>query len=126
MNIPVACVLVAGVMPLLGAASAKWGFKGFDNHNPRQWLAEQTGARARANAAQHNSFEAFPFFAVAVVLALHFQADMALLERLCLGFVVARVLYFLCYLLDWAKLRTLCWGVAYGVCIAIYLQLLSA
>ena len=86
MNIPVACVVVAGVMPLLGAASAKWGFKGFDNHNPRAWLAEQTGARARANAAQHNSFEAFPFFAVAVLLALHFQADAALLETLCLLF----------------------------------------
>jgi len=124
MNIPVVCVLAAGVMPLWGAAIAIWGFKGFDNHNPRQWLAEQTGARARANAAQHNSFEAFPFFAAAVLLALHFQVDAALLDILCLGFVAARVLFFLAYLMDWANLRTLCWGIGYGVCIAIYLQLL--
>jgi uncharacterized MAPEG superfamily protein len=124
MNIPVACVVVAGVMPLLGAASAKWGFKGFDNHNPRAWLAEQTGARSRANAAQHNSFEAFPFFAVAALLALHFQADAALLEALCLVFVAARALYFLAYVMDWASFRTLCWVVGYGTCLAIYLQVL--
>ena len=115
MNIPVMCVLAAGVMPLLGAATAKWGFKGFDNHNPRQWLAEQTGARARANAAQHNSFEAFPFFAAAVLLALHFQVDSYLLDSLCLVFVAARVLFFVAYLLDWANLRTLFWSVGYGL-----------
>ena len=124
MNIPVLCVLAAGVMPLWGAATAKWGFKGFDNHNPRQWLAEQTGARARANAAQHNSFEAFPFFAAAVLLALHFQMDTALLDTLCLVFVSARILFFVAYLMDWANLRTLFWVVGYGVCFAIYLNML--
>jgi uncharacterized MAPEG superfamily protein len=124
MNIPVACVLAAGIMPVLGAGVAKWGFKDFDNHNPRQWLAAQTGFRARANAAQHNNFEAFPFFAVAVVLALHVQMDAAWLEPLCLLFVAARALYFLSYLIDLARLRTLCWAVAYGTCIAIYLQML--
>jgi uncharacterized MAPEG superfamily protein len=124
MNIPVACVLVAGVMPVLGAAMAKWGFKDFDNHNPRQWLAAQTGFRARANAAQNNNFEAFPFFAIAVVLALHFQAHAVWLDPLCLLFVAARVLYFLSYVLDWAKSRTLCWTLAYGACIAIYVQLI--
>jgi uncharacterized MAPEG superfamily protein len=124
MNIPVATVLAAGIMPLLGTASAKWGFKGFDNHNPRAWLAEQTGLRARANAAQYNSFEAFPFFATAVVLALHFQVDAAWLDGLCLAFIAARVLYFVAYMMDWASFRTLCWVVGYGTCIAIYLQLL--
>ena len=124
MNIPVACVVAAGVLPLLGAASAKWGFKGFDNHNPRAWLTEQTGALARANAAQHNSFEAFPFFAAAVLLALHFQVVTALLDTLCLVFVAARVLFFLAYLMDWANVRTLLWCVGYGVCVAIYLQML--
>ncbi len=124
MNIPVACILVAGLMPLLGAASAKWGFKGFDNHNPRAWLAEQQGMRARANAAQLNAFEAFPFFAVAVVLALYFQTDTAWLDTLCLVFVAARLLYFVAYLMNWASFRTLCWTVGYGACIAIYVPLL--
>ena len=124
MNIPVLSLLVAGVLPVCSTAVAKWGFSQFDNHNPRAWLAEQTGARARANAAQHNSFEAFPFFAMAVLLALHFQADAALLETLCLVFVAARALYFLAYVMDWAIFRTLCWAVGYGTCLAIYLQVL--
>ena len=33
-----------------------------DNHDPRRWLANQTGWRARANAAQANSYEVLPFF----------------------------------------------------------------
>ena len=52
MNLPVACVLIAGMLPLVSTAIAKWGFQGFDNHNPREWLSRQTGFRARANAAQ--------------------------------------------------------------------------
>ena len=61
---------------------------------------------------------------MAVLLALHFQADAALLETLCLVFVAARALYFLAYVMDWAIFRTLCWAVGYGTCLAIYLQVL--
>jgi predicted alpha/beta hydrolase family esterase len=41
----------------------------YDNHDPRAWLARQTDWRARANAAQANSFEALPFFMGAVIIA---------------------------------------------------------
>jgi len=124
MKIAVWCLLIAGVLPLLSTAIAKWGFREFDNHNPREWLSRQTGFRARANAAQHNAFEAFPFFAVAVVLGMGLSLDPSVLKRYCLIFVVARVLYLLAYLLDWASVRTLCWVVAYASCLAIYVQLL--
>ncbi|MEK0433386.1 MAG: hypothetical protein RLY60_1360 [Pseudomonadota bacterium] len=124
MKIAVLCLLIAGVLPLLSTAIAKWGFREFDNHNPREWLSRQTGFRARANAAQHNAFEAFPFFAVAVVLGMGLSLDPSVLNRYCLIFVVARVLYLLAYLLDWASVRTLCWVVAYASCLAIYVQLL--
>ena len=77
-------------------------FPQFDNHNPREWLARQTGYRARANAAQHNAFEAFPFFAVAVVLGLVLQLDAAVLDRYCLIFVAARVLFLIAYVADTA------------------------
>ena len=124
MKIAVLCLLIAGVLPLVSTAIAKWGFREFDNHNPREWLSRQTGFRARANAAQHNAFEAFPFFAVAVVLGMGLSLDPSVLNRYCLIFVVARVLYLLAYLLDWASVRTLCWVVAYASCLAIYVQLL--
>ena len=62
------CVLVAVFLPIVCAGIAKWGSfgkprsqGGFDNVDPRAWLARQTGWRARANAAQANSFEALPF-----------------------------------------------------------------
>jgi len=124
MKFPVLCVLIAGVLPLISTAMAKWGFQAFDNHNPREWLSQQTGFRARANAAQHNAFEAFPFFAMAVVLAMGLSLEPAILNRYCLVFVVARLLYLLAYLFDWATFRTLCWLVGYGSCIAIYTHLL--
>ena len=50
------CVLIAGLLPLACTYVAKFGPTSnsagrFDNHNPRAWLAQQTGLRARANAA---------------------------------------------------------------------------
>ena len=124
MNIPLLSLVVAGLLPICSTAVAKWGFSQFDNHNPREWLSRQTGFRARANAAQHNAFEAFPFFAAAVVLGLVLQLDAAVLDRYCLIFVAARVLYLIAYLADIATFRTLCWVLGYASCIAIYMQLL--
>jgi uncharacterized MAPEG superfamily protein len=124
MNLPVLCLLIAGVLPVLSTAIAKWGFREFDNHNPREWLSRQTGFRARANAAQHNAFEVFPFFAVAVILGFGLSLDETVLTRYCLIFVAARVLYLVAYLMDLASIRTLCWVVAYASCLAIYVHLL--
>lgn len=124
MNIPVFSLLVAGLLPVVCAGVAKWGFRRFDNHNPREWLSGQTGFRARANAAQLNAFEAFPFFATAVVLGLVLQLDPAVLDRYCLIFLAARVLYLLAYIADFASFRTLCWLLGYASCIAVYVQLL--
>ena len=68
------CVLVAALMPYVAVSIAKSGGERFDNSNPRLWLERQQGFRARANAAQANSFEAFPFFAAAVIVAHLTQA----------------------------------------------------
>ena len=98
-------------MPLLATAAAKWGFAHYDNHNPRQWLAQQSGARARANAAQANAFEAFPFFAVGVIVAI---------QALSAVFVLARLAYIYCYITDKASLRSVVWGVAMVCSTALY------
>lgn len=113
-------VMVAGVLPLICAGIAKAGWKGYDNRDPRAWLATQTGFRARANAAQANCFEAFPFFAVGVVLAVMTKADASLVETLSLVFVAARVAYIACYLADKASARSLFWAVGYGSVIWLY------
>lgn len=119
MNWTYLSILMAGLLPLACAGIAKLGFKDYDNHNPRDWLARQTGFRARANAAQANSFEAFPFFAAAVLLALLANVDHGKIDALSIGFVVARIAYIACYVADWATLRSTVWTIGYGCTIAL-------
>ena len=97
-------------MPLLATAAAKWGFAHYDNHNPRQWLAQQSGARARA----------FPFFAVGVIVASLAQVDATRIQALSAVFVLARLAYIYCYITDKASLRSVVWGVAMVCSTALY------
>lgn len=113
------CVLVVAVLPIVCAGIAKWGKfgmrrrdGGFDNENPRAWLASQTDWRARANSAQANSFEAMPFFIGAVVIAHQLGAAQARVDLLAAVYVVLRVAYVLFYLANRANLRSLVWVLA--------------
>src|SRR3546814_7254438 len=62
------CVLVAALLPFLFTGLAK-ASKRFDNAAPRDYFEQSTGWRKRAHWAQLNSFEAFPAFAAAVIIA---------------------------------------------------------
>ena len=114
------CVMVAGLLPYAATGAAKWGFKGFDNNNPRAWLAAQTGFRARGNASQANSFEAFPFFAAAVLTASWNHAPQGSVDGFALAFIAARVLYLTAYLANWASFRSLCWMIGVGLVVRIF------
>ena len=124
MKVSFLCVLIAGLLPYLGTMAAKWGFRSFDNHNPRQWLGEQTGFRARGNAAQANSFEAFPFFAAGVISATLAQVDVSVVDVLAVTFVVARVGYIVCYVADKATWRSIFWLVGLLSVIALFVEAL--
>ncbi|GAA4004314.1 MAPEG family protein [Comamonas faecalis] len=114
------CVLVAALLPLLCAVVAKAGsFRGADNHDPRAWYARLGGWRARANAAQANSFEALPFFIGAVIIAHQRGAGQPLLDMLALAFIALRLLFIALYLADIPRLRSMVWGVGLLVNIAI-------
>lgn len=120
------CILIAAILPIVSAGIAKYGQMttpkregGFDNNNPRGWLARQTDWRARANAAQANTFEALPFFFAAVIIAHQLQARQTLLDILAFMFVVLRVAYVMMYVADMAKTRTCIWTAAMVVNIAI-------
>jgi uncharacterized MAPEG superfamily protein len=102
------------------AGIAKWGAKGYDNHDPRAWLAQQDGRRARADAAQKNSFEAFPLFAVGVALAWHGGADPQALALWSWLFVALRVAYIVCYVTDRASLRSWVWVLGLAVTVRLY------
>lgn len=110
------CVLVMAILPIVCTGIAKYGMfsksrrdGGYDNHDPRAWLAKQTDWRARANAAQANTFEALPFFFAAVIIAHQLQARQTVVDILAFIFVVLRVAYVLMYVADMAKTRSAIW-----------------
>jgi uncharacterized MAPEG superfamily protein len=113
------CVLAAGLLPYAATISAKAGAR-FDNHLPRAWLAAQTGWRARANAAQQNGFEAFPLFAVAVLVAHQLGAPQPRVDTLALLFVAARVAHLVTYIADLAVLRSIVWFAGIASAVAIF------
>jgi len=121
MTIAFWCVLVAGFLPYFGTLTAKIGGDSFDNSNPRDWLNAQSGFRKRANAAQHNSFEAFPFFAAAVIIAHVAGAPQGRIDLFAVVFILARLFYIAFYVADMATLRSLAWIVGLGSVVALFL-----
>jgi uncharacterized MAPEG superfamily protein len=120
------CVLVMALLPILCAGLAKKsGFGkprrdgGYDNVDPREWLAKQTGWAARANAAQANTFECLPFFFAAVIIAHELGALQLRLDLLAVVFVVLRVMYITMYIAGMAKMRSAIWTMALLVNIGI-------
>lgn len=121
MTLALWCVIAAGVLPLLCAAVAKAMGKGFDNSRPREWLGRQEGLPGRAHAAQQNSWEAFAFFSACVFVAHFAGAPQARVDALAIAFIVARLVYILCYVINRPTLRSLVWGVAFALALAIVL-----
>ena len=120
------CVLVAALLPIVCAGIAKWGMftrsrrdGGFDNADPRTWLAGQTEWRARANAAQANSFEALPFFIGAVIIAHQLGAHQGRLDILAFLYIVLRLVYIMMYVANMPSVRTAVWAAAFAANVAI-------
>ena len=120
------CILVAAILPIVCTGIAKYGMftvkrkdGGYDNNNPRAWLAKQQDWRARANAAQANTFEALPLFFAAVIIAHLLQAGQAKLDILAFTFVLLRVAYIVVYVADMATTRSVIWFLALLTNVAI-------
>jgi uncharacterized MAPEG superfamily protein len=123
------CVLLAALLPLACAYLAKYqGFGkprsqgGFDNDEPRAWLARQQGWKARANAAQANTFEALPFFIGAVIIAHQLGAPQTRLDVLAVLFIALRVIYIAMYVAGLGTVRSGIWGLAFLANIGIFLS----
>jgi len=107
-------ILVAILMPWVLAIIAKIpaAWRGsYDNNNPRILLASLEGRSQRANWAQQNSFEILPAYAAAVIVAHLVGAQQNWVDGLAVLFIVSRVLYAICYIQDWATLRSIVWAV---------------
>src|SRR5262245_38658234 len=106
-------IFIAGMLPYAATIIAK-SKPGFDNANPRAWLAKQEGFRARAHAAQLNSFESFPFFAAGVIVAHIKGANPHTIDILAGVYLAMRVAYLATYLANLATLRSIVWFVGIG------------
>lgn len=125
MSISVAywCVFVAALLPYIWIGLAKAGARGYDNRDPRGWMARQDDPRRhRAHAAQLNAFEAFPAFAAGVILADIAGVPDARIALLAIAFVAARVAHGLFYVAGRATLRSLAWLVGVVCAFALLVQ----
>ena len=118
MTVALWCVLIAIFLPYVCTIVAKisGGFKLRDNHDPRDFLDSVDGVARRAHAAQMNSIEVMPAFVAAVIVAhLVGTAQLVTVNVLAVLFITSRLLYIICYLADWAILRSLVWFVGMGL-----------
>ncbi|KWT64492.1 MULTISPECIES: MAPEG family protein [unclassified Variovorax] len=114
------CVLAAALLPYVAAYIAKIGnFRLRDNQAPREWMRRQAGWRARALAAQNNSFEGLPFFIGAVVIAHQLGAAQARLDMLAAAYVLMRVVYIALYIRGFGTARSTVWALAFALNVAI-------
>ncbi|QGM22296.1 hypothetical protein GJ672_08560 [Spiribacter sp. 2438] len=120
MSIAYYCVLAAIFLPIVFAGLAK-SRGDFDNARPREWLTSLEGWRQRAHWAQLNTFEAFPPFAAAVIIAHQLGAPQGPVDVLAVLFLVFRGAYGLFYIVDRPTLRSLAWMAAFACTVGLFI-----
>ncbi|AZL70955.1 MAPEG family protein [Pseudomonas sichuanensis] len=124
MTVALWCILIALVLPPLCALIAKVSSGRFglrDNHDPRAFLDTLSGLPRRAHAAQQNGYEAFPAFAAAVLVAdIVGNAEQVTQDVLGVMYITSRLLYIICYLADWAALRSIVWFAGLALIVAFF------
>jgi len=108
------------LMPFLFTGIAKFSGGRYNNYSPREFLEKQEGFRKRAHWAQLNSFEAFPMFAAAVIIAHLTGAEQDYINTLAIAFIGIRIVYGAMYLANLAALRTLVWSAGLACVIALF------
>ena len=115
------CVFGTLMLYLLTIVPIKWiGFRRFDNARPRDPGFYQDPIAARALGAHQNGIEAFPFFAVAVLLAEFRLGPLRLIDELAVLFLIVRTAYVFTYLGNRPTLRSILWSIGFAINIGIF------
>ena len=115
------CIFGTLMLTLLTIAPIKWiGFRDFDNAKPRDPAFYADPLRGRALGAHQNGIEAFPFFAIAVLLAEFRAGPQRLIDELAILFLIVRIAYVLTYLGDRPTLRSILWSIGFAINLAIF------
>ena len=122
MFIAYCCVLIAACLPYLWTVVAKTSAPGYNNKDPRGWVAKQDNYRVRnAYGAHLNAFEAFPAFAAAVLMAQFAQVDAQHVAWLSMAVIAFRLLHGICYVTVRPGLRSMSWLGGFACVIALML-----
>ncbi|MBA7481579.1 hypothetical protein ES707_17053 [subsurface metagenome] len=115
------CVFGTLLLYLLTILGAKWaGGRTFNNARPRDPDFYGDPIRTRALGAHQNGIEAFPFFAVAVLLAEFRLGPQRLIDELAVLFLIVRIAYVFTYLGNRPTLRSILWSIGFAINIAIF------
>jgi len=115
------CIFGVVALYLLTIVPIKWiGHRQYDNSMPRDPAFYRDAIRARALGAHLNGIEAFPFFAVAVLLAEFRAAPQNLINELAVLFLIVRIAYVLTYIGNRPRLRSILWNVGFTINVAIF------
>src|SRR4030081_1323999 len=115
------CIFGTLLLYLLTIASVKWaGHRHFDNARPRDPAFYEDPIRARALGAHQNGIEAFPFFAVAVLLAEFRLGPLRLIDELAVLFMIVRISYVLTYLGNRPTLRSILRSIGFAFNVAFF------
>ena len=115
------CVFAIVMLYLLSIAPIKWfRFRRFDNSRPRDPAFYEDPIAARSLGAHQNGIEAFPFFAVAILLAEFRACPPRLVDELAVLFVIVRIAYVFTYLGNRPTLRSILWSLGFAINVAIF------
>ena len=115
------CVFGTLMLYLLTVVSVKWiGFRSFDNSRPRDPAFYADPLRARALGAHQNGIEAFPLFAIAVLLAEFRGGPQRPIDELAVLFLIVRIAYVFTYVGDRPTLRSILWNLGFAINLAIF------
>ena len=121
MTVAEGCIFGTLLVYLLTIVPIKFiGFRSFDNAKPRDPGFYDDPIRARALGAHQNGIEAFPFFAIAVLLAEFRSAPQNRINELAVLFLIVRIAYVFTYLGNRPRLRSILWNVGFVINIAIF------
>ncbi len=121
MTIAYICILIAAILPYFFVGYAKFCTKGYDNSKPREFLETIGDKGKRANFAHINSFEAFPAFAISIILAQVASVSYDLISTLAIIFIICRILYGVLYIQNQATLRSLVWFVGFSCVVSLFI-----
>jgi uncharacterized MAPEG superfamily protein len=115
------CVFGSLMLYLLTITPVKAiGLRRFDNAKPRDPAFYQDPIAARALGAHLNGIEAFPFFAVAVLLAEFRAGPQHLIDELAVLFLIVRIAYVFTYLGNRPTLRSILWSIGFAINLGIF------